>query len=93
MTLKIAFKDDDIEMINKLKEVIPEKFPLVNLECYQEELFKERKKALALKSQWGTFLSPFAILTDEKPIKAFYTEENECTFDKIIEVLTSIIVY
>lgn len=94
MTLKIAFKDDDIEMINKLKEVIPEKFPLVELECYQEEVFKERKKALGLKSQWGTFLAPFAILIGEdKPIKAFYTEEDECTYDKIIEALTSIVVY
>lgn len=94
MILKIAYNDASVPMVNKLKEVIPEKFPLVELECYQEELFKERKKALGLKSQWGTFLAPFAILiSEDRPIKAFYSEEDECTYDKIIEALTSIIVY
>lgn len=94
MILKIAYNDASVPMVNKLKEVIPEKFPLVELECYQEELFKERKKALGLKSQWGTFKSPFAILIcEDRPIKAFYSEEDECTYDKIIEALTSIIVY
>lgn len=94
MILKIAYNDASIPMVDKLKEVIPEKFPLVELECYQEETFRTRKKALSLKSQWGTFLAPFAILIDgDNPIKAFYTEEDECTFDKIIEALTSIIVY
>lgn len=94
MILKIAYNDASVPMVNKLKEVILEKFPLVELECYQEELFKERKKALGLKSQWGTSLSPFAILiSEDRPMKAFYSEEDECTYDKIIEALTSIIVY
>lgn len=92
--LKIAFNDTSASMVSDLKQLIPEKFPLVELECYQEELFKERKKALGLKSQWGTFMSPFAVLiVDDKPVKAFYSEEDACTFDKIVEALTSIIVY
>lgn len=94
MILKVAYNDGSAELVKQLKEIIPEKFPLVELITYQEELFRERKKAFALKSEWGTFKSPFAILIDEnKPVKAFYSEENECTFSKIIETLTSIIVY
>jgi hypothetical protein len=94
MILKVAYNDESAELVKQLKEIIPEKFPLVELITYQEELFRERKKAFALKGEWGTFKSPFAILIDEnKPVKAFYSEENECTFNKIIETLTSIIVY
>ena len=94
MVLKVAYDDNSENLITKLKEVL-EKFPLVSLETYHENLFKERKKAFAIKSEWGTRKSPFAILIDNDytPVVAFYSEEGNCTVDKIIKALDSYIVY
>lgn len=93
MILKIAYDDNSEKLITELKNVL-EKFPLVNLETFHENILKERKKAFSLKSEWGTRLSPFAILIDnEKPIKAFYSDVNECTIDNISKILKSFIPY
>lgn len=95
MLLKVAYNDNSEQLVKDLKEIIPEKFPLLELEAYQEEVFKEKKKAYALKYTYGTRLSPFAVLfdNDDKAVIAFYSEEDNCTFDKITEALQSYIVY
>ena len=56
---------------------------------------KERKKAFAIKNEWGTRLAPFAILIDNDhvPIIAFYSEKGNCTSEKINEALHNWIVY
>ena len=39
-------------------------------------------------------MSPFAILiSDDIPIKAFYSEDGGCTLDNILNTLNSFIVY
>lgn len=94
MILKVAYDDNSEKLITELKEFL-EKFPLVTLETYHENLFKERKKAFSLKNEWGTRKAPFAILIDNenKPVIAFYSEKNKCTIDNISETLKSYIVY
>lgn len=94
MILKVAYDDNSENLITKLKEFLVD-YPLINLEAYHENLFKERKKAFAIKSEWGTRKSPFAILidNDHTPVVAFYSEEGNCTADKIIEALNKWIVY
>ena len=94
MILKVAYDDNSEKLISELKEALT-KFPMIELESYHEQLFKEKKKAWALKSEWGTRLSPFAIFIDNDhvPVIAFYSERNECTSDNIIESLKSYIVY
>lgn len=94
MILKVAYDDNSENLITKLKEFLVD-YPLINLEAYHENLFKERKKAFAIKSEWGTRKSPFAILidNDHTPVVAFYSEEGNCTVDKIIKALDSYIVY
>lgn len=94
MILKVAYNDDSESLVKELKEKLS-RFAVIELECYHENLFKERKKAFALKSEWGTRKSPFAIFIDNNhiPVIAFYSERNECTVDNIIETLKSYIVY
>ena len=94
MILKVAYDDNSENLIIKLKEFLVD-YPLINLEVYHENLFKERKKAFAIKNEWGTRKSPFAILIDNDhiPVVAFYSEEGNCTADKIIKALDSYIVY
>ena len=50
---------------------------------------KERKKAFGLKGSFSARLSPFAVLynSENNPVRAFYSEVNECTLDNIINNL------
>lgn len=87
MLLKVTYTD--INFIKKLKSELSSEVKLI---YYSEELHKERKKAFSIKNEWGALASPFAIIyNDDKPIKAFYSEINECTIDNIINYLNNLI--
>ena len=94
MILKVAYDDNSEKLITELKEILVN-FPMIELEAYHEQIFKERKKAFAIKNEWGTRMTPFAILIDNdyNPVVAFYSEQNNCTLDKITETLDSYVVY
>ena len=86
MILKVVYDDNSQILIDKLKSILSN-YPLIELESYHEGLFKERKKAFGLKGSFSARLSPFAVLynSENNPIKAFYSEVNECTLDNIID--------
>ena len=94
MILKVAYDDNSEKLITELKEILVN-FPMVELVAYHEQIFKERKKAFAIKNEWGTRLAPFAILidNDNAPVIAFYSEKKHCTSEKINEALHNWIVY
>ena len=94
MILKVAYDDNSEKLITELKEFLVN-FPMVELEAYHEQICKERKKAFAIKNEWGTRLAPFAILidNDDVPVIAFYSEKGDCTSEKINEALHNWIVY
>lgn len=93
--LKVAYNDNSEKLIKKLEEIIPTKYAFVELETYHEELFKERKKAFKLKGGYSARKSPFAVLlnTDNVVIKVFYSESNDCTYEKIINTLNGYVPY
>lgn len=93
--LKIAYNDNSEDLVKELEKLIPSKYPSVNLESFHENLFKERKKAFKLKGGYSARKSPFAILADvdNNPISVFYSESNDCTLNKIEEVLNNFVVY
>lgn len=86
MILKVVYDDNSQMLIDKLKSILSN-CPLIELESYHEGLFKERKKAFGLKGSFSARLSPFAVLynSENNPVKAFYSEVNECTLDNIID--------
>ena len=94
MILKVAYDDNSEKLITELKEILVN-FPMIELETYHEQIFKERKKAFAIKNEWGTRRAPFAILVDNDntPVIAFYSEKGSCTSEKISEALHNWIVY
>lgn len=50
-----------------------------------------KKEAYALKSHWGSKLTPFAVCYDkDKPIKAFYSEADENIIKSLINYLNDI---
>lgn len=93
--LKIAYNDSSENLIKELEKVIPTKYALVKLETYHEGLFKERKKAFKLKGGFSARKSPFAVLSDvdDKIIKVFYSESNDCTYENIINTLNEYVPY
>lgn len=92
MLLKVVYDDNSENLITELKEKLTE-FPLIELEHYHEQIFKERKKAFAIKNEWGTRKTPFAIFIDNIPVIAFYSEKKDCVADNIINTLKSYILY
>ena len=95
MIFKIAYNDDSEFLVKKLQEVIPSKYTFIKLESYQEEVFKERKKAFKLKGSYSARKSPFAVLIDNDNVvvHAFYTESGDCTFENIINTLNEYVPY
>lgn len=96
MELKLAVNNDCVELVNQLRQHIEEKCPFVTVEYFNEDIYKEKQKSYKLKGGYGARQVPFALLYDElnkKPIKAFYNESDECTFESIVEYLTNIVIY
>ena len=93
MILKIAYNNNCISLIQKLKSIF-ETFPGLNLETYQEDFFKEKKKAFKLKGAFSAKQTPFAVLYNDGkvPISVFYSESNDCTFENISNKLKEFIV-
>ena len=93
--LKIAYDDNSESLIKRLMEVVIDRYPTIKLSTFHENLFKERKKAFKLKGEFSARKNPFGVLLNEenKVIKAFYSEANECTFDNIIQTLNNYIPY
>lgn len=75
MILKLAYNNASSNLVKELNPT----------EAYNEDVFKERKDAFALKGSWGAKLTPFAILVDDsgKAVKGFYSEVKECTVENI----------
>ena len=96
MELSLAVNNDNVLLVNELRSYIENKFPLVTINYYNEDIYKERSKAFKLKGGYGARMTPFALLYDEInkcPIKAFYAEDGSCNYDNIIASLTNFIVY
>lgn len=95
MILKLAYSENSTKLAQDLKDYLIN-YPLLKFETYDEQTISGRKKAFGLKGEWGAKITPFAILIDDekdKPIIGFYSENNGCTFEKIINALTNYIIY
>lgn len=95
MILKLAYSENSTKLVQDLKDYLVN-YPLLKFETYNEQTMNERKKAFGLKSEWGAKITPFAVLIDDekdKPLIGFYSEDNGCTFEKIINTLSNCIIY
>jgi hypothetical protein len=77
MQLKIVYSNNCIDLFEKVQSLD------VQLEAYNIDIYSDRKKAFKIKGGYGAIQNPFAVLIDEKPIKAFYNEDKSCTFENI----------
>lgn len=95
MELKLAVNNDSVNLVNKLRQYVEENCSLINIEYFNEDIYKEKQKSYKLKGGFGARQVPFAVLYDNehKIVKAYYSEDNSCTFDNIVKHLNNFIVY
>lgn len=74
-----------------LKKVLEDFIPEDHIVIYDESNYsKDRKKALQVKNTFGARLAPFVgFYKDKKTIRGFYSEDNSCTIEKILEYCTN----
>ena len=94
-TLTVVYDENSEQFYNDLESLVLKKYPSVELIGFHENTLKGRKKAFQVKGSYGARQTPFALLVDveKNPIKAFYSEANECTVANIEHDLDSFIVY
>lgn len=84
-TLKLVY--DDSTNVSELKD----SFSGI-IETFNESNYHEKKKAWAIKNACGAKKNPFAaIYLDDKLIKGFYSEANECEVKTILDWLNDFI--
>jgi len=94
ITLITIYDENSENYFDSLKDLVKRKYPLVELIGFHENTLKGRKKAFQTKGSFGARQTPFAVILDlnKNPIKAFYSEANECTVDNIEKTLDSFII-
>lgn len=95
MILKVAYDDSSEKFFKDLTILVENNYPLLKIEGFHENKLKERSKAFKLKGGFSARKNPFAVLFDDDniPVKAFYTEANECVLLDIAKGLDSFIIY
>lgn len=91
-SLSIAFDENSQNFYKEMVDLIKD-YTNVDMVAYHEGLLKERRKAFMLKGGYSARKTPFAVVfnLDRVPLKAFYTETDECTVENIKNYLDSLI--
>lgn len=89
MLIKIVIGENSTVFSNKLLAILWRDFPDITIETFNEDSYKDKKKAIMTKVSCGARLTPFVAIYNESKdlVKAFYTEVEECTIDNIINYL------
>lgn len=89
MIVKIVVNEGSLPFNNELVSTLWKDFSSVIVETFNEDNYKEKKKAIMIKASCGTRLTPFVAIYNENRelIKAFYPEVEECTVNNVIKYL------
>lgn len=89
MTVKVVYNDENNDFSNLLVAKLWKDFANIKVETFNEDSFKDKKKAIMIKASCGTRLVPFVAIYDKDKnlVKAFYSDVKECTMDNIIKYL------
>lgn len=84
LKLKLVYNTDSKQLLDSLNKSLQN----IEIESYLDSYYKDKRKAIQIKASCGTKLSPFAALyNDGVLIKAFYSEDNSCVADNIINFI------
>lgn len=85
LLLSIAYDEKAENWKDQINSLLTTTFPEVAVQFFHEGKLKERRKAFMLKGGYSARKSPFAVIfdIDKNPLKAFYSEVEECTLENI----------
>ena len=89
MILQICYNPQCVDLPTIISNLCKEKYPEITVETYDESHYKENTKAYKIKGGYSARMTPFMLLTndDKTYIKAFYSEDKECTVDKFVKFI------
>lgn len=94
ISLSVAYNDATSEFFRTLSEMMEKDYPQITFVGHNENTRKGRTKSFKLKGGWSARMNPFALISiEDKPVKVFYTEAEECTVDNIKLYLDATITY
>ncbi len=87
LVLYICYNEACKGFPNKIQESIPE----LEVISYNESHYAEKKKAYKIKGGYSARMTPFMLLLgkDKSFKKAFYSEDNGCTLEKLQQWLST----
>lgn len=87
--MKLYLAHNDVAFENELRRFIEAEMQDVKFYAYDESYTDDKVRANRLKGGFSARKSPFAVLktNEDKFLKAFYSEVDECTVKNIIHNL------
>lgn len=84
LTIKIVYNENCKELVSEISDAL---YLSAHIEAYNEDNYKDKKKAIMIKASCGTRKVPFiAVYNEDKElIRAFYDEVKECTKDNFFD--------
>lgn len=92
-SLHVAYDTNSEEFHRELSNLMNTEYPQIKFEAFHENKLRQRTKAFRVKGGYSARKTPFAVLlnAENNPIKAFYSEVEECTVDVISLYIDSFI--
>lgn len=86
-TLYLAYDNASEPLYRHIKDVIETQYPNIKFWGYNESKRTERTKAFKIKGGYSARQTPFAVIVDcdNDPVRAFYSEANECVVDNVLQ--------
>lgn len=88
MILGLAYTNDDLDFYKEVEELL-EQYPLVRLESFCRDKYRDQKNYYKLTQHYATKSNKFMVLTDDehRVVQPFYMENNTCSIDYLKIVL------
>lgn len=86
MTIKVVYNNLSQDYAEKVTKLALGFDKDNSIELYNEDFYKDQKKAILIKASCGTRMTPFISIYDNKElIKAFYGEDNSNKLENLEE--------
>lgn len=85
-TLEMTYSDNCLDFKKDLVKTM-ENYSHVGFVFHNETNYKEKSAAYKFKGAYSAKKCPFVVYKDRKHTVPFYSEDNSCTIDNIVEIL------
>lgn len=86
MIVNICYNNSCVNLVKAIND-----FKNITINSFNEDLYNEKKKSYKIKGGFSARMTPFVLITSDNKeyIKAFYSENKECTIDNVLNYLNT----